>query len=273
MKLVGSLPRGYVFHAHGLDLGDRPAKFGVRGSLKAWKKFVVRVAKDQPLVIFLLCVAFASMILHLLKVQPFVILLHGNSSIGKSMLAKFVGSVAGGDPTSPETGFAESFKATDVGLEKLFIAHNNLIFILNEFSRVQGSTRTRVDILESTVNDLCAGIPKTRGTDRKGALRYSTCGIVTSNKSYAELLAEAQREPAEAMGPRLIELCAELDPKLGIFGQMPQGFDSSTQAIKAMREAADQNYGWPARSFARRISEHTARRSDTVTRIIAKWER
>ena len=74
------------------------------------------------------------------------------------------------------------------------------------------------------------------------------------------------------MGPRLIELCAELDPKLGIFRQMPQGFDSSTQAIKAMREAADQNYGWPARRFARRICEHPAQGSDAVPRIIAKWE-
>ena len=181
-RLVGSLPKNRVFRSPGIDLGDRPAKFSAGGSLEEWQELVRRVARDEPLVTFLLCVAFASMILHLLKVQPFAILLHAKSSVGKSYLGKFVASVAGGDPCSPETGFAKSFKATDVGLEKLFLAHNNLVLVLNELSRVPAEKR--LSVLEAMVNDLCAGTPKTRGTDSKGALRYSTCGIITSNDSY-----------------------------------------------------------------------------------------
>jgi uncharacterized protein (DUF927 family) len=163
--LIGSLPKNFVFHPHGMELGDRPGKFAVRGSLREWKKFARQVGKDQPLVTFLLCVAFASMILHLLKVQPFVILLYSESSVGKSYLGKFVASVAGGDSSSPETGFGESFKATDAGLEKVFLAHNNLVTVLNELSRVL--PEKRLAILEAMVSDLCAGIPKTIGTSRK----------------------------------------------------------------------------------------------------------
>jgi hypothetical protein len=166
-----------------------------------------------------------------------------------------------------------SFKATDVGLEKLFIAHNNLITVLNEFSRVQGSPEKRVEILEAMVNDLCAGIPKTRGTDRKGALRYSTCAIITSNKSYAELLSKAHGEPAEAMRPRLFDVCADLGSGFGVFSKVPPGFKSSSEAIKEMRDAADVNYGWPARIFAKRICEHTAKGSTVVSDVIAKWDK
>ena len=82
-RLVGSLPKNRVFRPPGIDLGDRPAKFSARGSLEEWQELVRRVARDEPLVTFLLCVAFASMILHLLKVQPFAILLHAKSSVGK----------------------------------------------------------------------------------------------------------------------------------------------------------------------------------------------
>jgi hypothetical protein len=123
------------------------------------------------------------------------------------------------------------------------------------------------------VSDLCAGIPKTRGTDGKGALRYSTCGIITSNETYPELLAKANREPAEAMRPRLIELSAKLDPELGIFQHLPPGFKSSKDAINAMRDAADTNYGWPARIFAQRIGERAANGSTVVADVIAKWEK
>ena len=270
-RLVGSLPKNRVFRSPGIDLGDRPAKFSARGSLEEWQELVRRVARDEPLVTFLLCVAFASMILHLLKVQPFAILLHAKSSVGKSYLGKFVASVAGGDPCSPETGFAESFKATDVGLEKLFLAHNNLVLVLNELSRVPAEKR--LSVLEAMVNDLCAGTPKTRGTDSKGALRYSTCGIITSNESYSELLAKANREPAEAMRPRLLELCADMGAGFGVFTKVPREFESSSEAIKAMRDAADRTYGWPARIFAKKICEHKAEGSTVVADVIAKWER
>jgi Domain of unknown function (DUF927) len=271
--LLGSLPKNYVFHPHGMELGDRPGKFSVRGSLREWKKFARRVAKGQPLVTFLLCVAFASMVLHRLKVQPFVIMLYSDSSVGKSYLAKFVASVAGGDPSSPETGFGESFKASDPGLEKVFLAHNNLLLLQNEFSRVQGSPQQKVDTLEAMVNDLCAGVPKTIGNSRKGALRYSTCAIVTSNEAYVKLLAKANREPAEAMRPRLLELCADTGSGLGVFMKMPTRFEKSSDAIKEMRDAADRNYGWPARAFAKSICEHMAEGSTVVTDVIAKWEK
>jgi hypothetical protein len=75
------------------------------------------------------------------------------------------------------------------------------------------------------------------------------------------------------MRPRLIELFAELDPELGIFQHLPPGFKSSSEAIKAMRDAADTNYGWPARIFAKRICERTAKGSTVVANVIAKWEK
>jgi Domain of unknown function (DUF927) len=272
--LVGSLPPGLTFMPQCVELGDRPGKFSVNGSLKEWRKFARRIAKDQPLIIFLLCVAFASMILRLLKVQPFVVVLHGNSSLGKSTLAMlFIGSVFGGDPSRPDSGYAESFKVTDVGLEKLYLAHNNALLILDEFSRVRGSAEVLVDVLEGMVNDVCAGIPKIRGTDRKGALQWSTCGIVTSNKSYAQLLEDAHREPAEAMKPRVIDLLADYGTGFGVFKSVPAGFENSEKAIEAIKEVAAQHYGWPARAFAQALSEALARDPEKTLGDLERWMR
>src|SRR3954454_10052321 len=55
------------------------------------------------------------------------------------------------------------------------------------FGQASMSQHDRDLVLEAFVNDLCAGIPKTRGTDQKSALRYSACGIVTANDSYSAL--------------------------------------------------------------------------------------
>jgi uncharacterized protein (DUF927 family) len=62
-------------------LGDRPRKFRAVGDLKLWRKAVRRFATGQPLVTFLLAAALTSMILRRLKIQPFVILLHAESSV------------------------------------------------------------------------------------------------------------------------------------------------------------------------------------------------
>ena len=257
--LIGSLPKDFVFHPQRMELGDRPGKVSVRGSLREWKKFARRVAKDQPLVTFLLCVAFASMILHLLKVQPFVVLLYSDSSVGKSYRGEVRGLGSGGRSVEPGNRVRRIVEGDRCGAGEGSSSRITIwCTVLNEFSRVQGSPEKRVEILEAMVSDLCAGIPKTRGTDRKGALRYSTCGIITSNKSYPELLAKAHGEPGEAMRPRLFELCADLGSGFGVFSKVPPCFKSSSEAIKAMRDAADAEL-WLARPDLCRTSSANTR--------------
>ena len=84
-------------------LGDRPWKFNRVGSLKAWQEFVKCFAAGQRLITFLLAAAFAAMMLGRLRIQPFVVLLIGDTSIGKSSAATLAGSVFGGDPAKTTT--------------------------------------------------------------------------------------------------------------------------------------------------------------------------
>jgi hypothetical protein len=269
---IGDIPKDRLIDPSSLMLGDRPRKFRAVGDLTRWRKFVRRFAAGQPLVTFLLAAAFASMILRRLKVQPFAIVLYSKSSIGKSHLAVLVGSIFGGDPGRPTLGFAESFKATEAGIEKLAFAHNDALLILDEFSRVRGTPRDKLNVLEGFVNDLCAGVPMTRAVDALAGLQWSTAALITSNKSYADLVAEAGQSPAEAMGPRLIDLPADLGKGNGIFKSPPAGFENSQDAVTAMQANAMEVYGLAAPEFARALIEADKADGGDISSKLAIWK-
>lgn len=251
-----------------MQLGDRPSKFAVSGNLASWRDGVAVFATSQPLATFLLSAAFASMMLDPLGIQPFVVLLDGPSSIGKTTLAAFIGSVFGGDPSRPKLGYAETCKTTDFGLEKLGLSHNDAMLILDEFGRVAGTDRDRLKHLEAAVVDLVEGTPKTRGTDTQGGRNWKGVALITANESYADLLRAAGRVRNEALGPRLIELRADMGHGHGIFSQLPAGFSKSTDAIHAMERAASENYGVACRSF---IEGLIALDPDELRQMVKRW--
>ena len=150
-------------------------------------------------------------------------------------------------------GFAESYKVTEAGIEKLAFAHNDAMLILDDLSRSRGTPKEKVERLEGLVNDYCAGTAMTRAIDKHGGLHWSGLVLVTSNESYSELLEKAGQVAAPAMGPRLIELQTDLGTGYGIFDSLPPRFSSSQAAVQAMDAAINEAYGVAAPAFARRL--------------------
>ena len=274
LYLHGAYPIGAVDASLFIDptmlmLGDRAGKFAIQGTNDNWGRLVRQFAAGQPLLTFLLAAAFASVILSRLEIQPFVLLLSGPSSIGKSAAAVFVGSIFGGDPSRPQHCFVESFKATEAGIEKLGFAHKDAFLLLDEFSRVRGTPAQRAEVLEGFVDDFCAGVGKTRQTDLLGGLQWSGAALITSNESYSRLVADAGQPPAESMGPRLIDLPADAGVGHGIFDSIPKGFSTSLEASNEMRAAAMSAYGHGIREFAKRLIEAEKRDASAVAGLLA----
>jgi hypothetical protein len=236
------------------------------------RKLVKRFAAGQPLLTFLIAAAFASMILSRLGIQPFVILLWDPSSTGKSSAAVLVGSIFGGDPSRPQHSFVESFKVTEAGIEKLGLSHKDILLLLDEFSRMRGTPAQKVATLEGFTDDYAAGVGKTRGTDPFAGLQWSGAALITSNHSYAQLLAKANLPPAESMGPRLIEVPADMKTGMGIFTSLPDGCRNSTQASDEMRAAALLLFGLAAPEFAEQLIEAERQDPKGIAAKMAVWK-
>jgi uncharacterized protein (DUF927 family) len=184
----------------------------------------------------------------------------------------FVGSIFGGDPGRPTLDFCESFKTTEAGIEKLAFAHNDSLLPLDELSRLRGSAVDKVAILEGFVNDFCAGVPMTRTINTLAGIQWSGIALITSNKSYTQLLAEAGQSPAEAMGPRLIDLPADLGTGNGIFRTLPEGFENSQDAATAMAAAANEIYGVATQAFAQALIEVEKADKNEIASKLARWQ-
>jgi hypothetical protein len=159
----------------------------------------------------------------------------------------FVGSAFGGDPNRQQHSFVESFKTTNAGIEKLALAHKDSFLVLDEFSRVKGKAAQRIEALESFVDDFCAGVGKVRANDPYSGLQWSGAALITSNDSYSQLLVEAGLSAAESMGPRLLEIPADLGTGNGIFKSLPEGrgnirtiiFGSTSSRRQLLTESAN----------------------------------
>ena len=139
-------------------------------------------------------------------------------------------------------------------------------------SRRSSGTSTsaqKAAVLEGFVDDFCAGVSKTRGNDTLAGLQWSASALITSNQSYAELLAEADLPPAESMGPRLIELPADLGTGHGVFKSLPRGFSDGAQVSDEMRATAIAVFGHAAPEFARALIEAERQDLAGISSLIA----
>lgn len=73
------------------------------------------------------------------------------------------------------------------------------------------------------------------------------------------------------MGPRLIDLPADLGRGNGIFRSLPSGFENSQDAVKAMHAAASEVYGVAAPTFARALIEADKNHKSEISGKLAAW--
>jgi len=105
-----------------------------RGTLEEWQRNVMSAAIGNPLVLFMLGVAFLAPLLELLGLEGGVIHLAGGSSSGKTTLAQACVSVYGvaDDPASNPESMMQSWHVTGNAIEGMATACNDLVLGLDE---------------------------------------------------------------------------------------------------------------------------------------------
>jgi len=165
------------------DIGEKQLieAFQMEGTAETWKLQVFDRIKHHPKVLFLVLSSFASVLLHDIKVSPFIIDLSGSTSQGKTTALQVARSVWGTD------GLLNEWNATKASIERK-------AGFLNSFPLLMDDTRKADErILQSIVYQFSGGRSKGRAT-LKGSqleLTWNNILISTGEVSLAEYASKA----------------------------------------------------------------------------------
>lgn len=231
---------------------DPDAGFGKRGTLRGWQRGVDRIVPDTPLITALLSYGFVA---PLLAVAPSNLLnpqleLVGPAESGKTIIAKAVMSIYGGDPGS-ELGIGRSWDMTPMAFEGMRNLCRDGTLLLDENSVLANND----DLIAQIAFAAASSGSRSRygGTQRKAAVRFallSTGNVPLSSRKFKS--ADVQR----AVKTRVISL-QFYGP---LVTKVPDGFDSIRAAMKALNAHCDRHYGTAIRAFVQKVAN--ARRDD-----------
>ncbi|WP_196815094.1 DUF927 domain-containing protein [Mesorhizobium sp. L103C119B0] len=246
-------------------VGALPAsvrQWSTAGSFLDWKTEVRRLCSDQPLAIFALGCAFASMLLpfatRIMDNPGFELV--GPSSRGKSTLAKVSVAIFGS-----KKDWWRSWQTTLNALEEPMSASCDAILVLDELNHALGAKNVPIDEVEKAVFKLAEGADKARlgaGVPRSSRFIF----LSTSNQPIRDLLARTAAERAQAVGVRMSTVT--VDREFGCFDSLPAGCADSAKAIDQLQSLAMTHYGWAGNAFLARLQQLSQSRPDLLeTRI------
>lgn len=155
--------------------------FLVSGTVEEWKEQVFNKVKNHPRALFLVLSSFASILLHDLKVDPFVVDMASSTSQGKTTVLRVAASVWGTQQLINE------FNATKVSIERKAA-------FLNSFPLLMDDSRKADDrILQSIVYTFSGGRSKGRGSliGSQREFTWKNIMITTGEVSMTDYAAKA----------------------------------------------------------------------------------
>lgn len=235
-----------IEHLHFYEAGAQLPPISQFGTLEQWQQQVGALCVDNNRLAFVVCVAFAGPLLHLLGAESGGFHLYGDSSGGKTTHLQVAASVWGGPR------LVRSWRSTDNALESIAAAHSDGLLVLDEI----GMCDPR--IIGETVYMLGNGTGKARANDRGQAGRqvqeWRLLFLSTGEKTLAQHMAEAHKELKAGMEVRLLAVPADASKGLGLF-EVLHGFDDAAALSDALKARAGKFYGTPALAFLSALCE------------------
>lgn len=220
------------------------AHFAQKGTLDGWRENLAFLAQGNSRLTFSISAAFAAPLLHLTGSESGGFHWRGPSSVGKSTLLHAAGSIWGGGPMR---GFLKSWRATANALEATAAGHCDSLLCLDELGQSDADNAAESAYL------LANGQGKSRA-GRTGEARAVTSWrvlILSSGEiGLADKIAESRTRRRAAAGQqvRLIDLPADAEAGFGAFEDL-HGFENADAFARALKSAASDHFGTPARAF------------------------
>lgn len=233
-------------HLHFYEAGAQLPPISQAGSLEQWQRHIGALCVGNHRLAFVVCVAFAGPLLHLLGQESGGFHLYGDSSGGKTTHLQVAASVYGGPR------LVRSWRSTDNALESIAAAHSDGLLVLDEI----GMCDPR--IIGETVYMLGNGTGKARANDRGQAGRqvqeWRLLFLSTGEKTLAQHMAEAHKELKAGMEVCLLAVPAEAGKGLGMFETL-HGFEDAAALSDALKARVGKYYGAPLLAFLSALCE------------------
>ncbi|WP_397470734.1 DUF927 domain-containing protein [Pseudomonas syringae pv. atrofaciens] len=233
-------------HLHFYEAGSQLPPISEAGTLEQWQEQIGALCVGNHRLAFVVGVAFAGPLLHMLGHESGGFHLYGDSSGGKTTHLQVAASIYGGPR------LVRSWRSTDNALESIAAAHSDGLLVLDEI----GMCDPR--IIGETVYMLGNGTGKARANDRGQAGRqvqeWRLLFLSTGEKTLAQHMAEANKELKAGMEVRMLAVPADASKGLGMFDSL-NGFDDAAALSDALKARVAKYYGTPLTAFLTALCE------------------
>ncbi|MCO8165486.1 DUF927 domain-containing protein [Pseudomonas sp. 21LCFQ010] len=233
-------------HLHFYEAGAQMPPIEQSGTLEQWQQNISALCAGNPRLAFVVCVALAGPLLHMLGQESGGFHLYGDSSGGKTTHLQVAASVYGGPR------LVRSWRSTDNALESIAAAHSDGLLVLDEI----GMCDPR--IIGETIYMLGNGTGKARANDRGQAGRqvqeWRLLFLSTGEKTLAQHMAEANKELKAGMEVRMLAVPADAGKGLGMFENL-HGFDDAALLSDSLKTKVAKYYGTPLATFLSALCE------------------
>lgn len=233
-------------HLHFYEAGSQLPPISEAGSLEQWQEQIGALCVGNHRLAFVVGVAFAGPLLHMLGHESGGFHLYGDSSGGKTTHLQVAASIYGGPR------LVRSWRSTDNALESIAAAHSDGLLVLDEI----GMCDPR--IIGETVYMLGNGTGKARANDRGQAGRqvqeWRLLFLSTGEKTLAQHMAEANKELKAGMEVRMLAVPADASKGLGMFDAL-NGFEDAASLADALKARVAKYYGTPLTAFLSALCE------------------
>ena len=225
--------------------------FGVRGSLAGWREEVAARCVGNSRLVFSVCMAFASPLLHVAGAESGGFHLRSGSSDGKTTCLRVGASVCGG------SDYMQRWRSTDNAFEGVALRHCDAPLYLDEIAQVEPR------VAGETAYMLANGEGKNRaGKDGgiRAKARWRLLFLSAGEIGLSQHMGEAGKQAKAGQELRLAEIPADAGAGLGVFENLHDATNGSEFA-KALDRAISRHYGAPWLTFIQRL----ALERDTLT--------
>ena len=233
-------------HLHFYEAGAQLPPISEAGTLEQWQQQIGALCIGNHRLAFVVGVAFAGPLLHMLGHESGGFHLYGDSSGGKTTHLQVAASIYGGPR------LVRSWRSTDNALESIAAAHSDGLLVLDEIGMCDAR------IIGETVYMLGNGTGKARANDRGQAGRqvqeWRLLFLSTGEKTLAQHMAEANKELKAGMEVRMLAVPADASKGLGMFDTL-NGFEDAAALSDALKARVANYYGTPITAFLTALCE------------------
>ncbi|MBL4834094.1 MAG: DUF927 domain-containing protein [Pseudomonas sp.] len=231
---------------HFYEAGAQLPPISQAGTLDQWRKQVAALCVGNHRLAFVVSVALAGPLLHMLGYESGGFHLYGDSSGGKTTHLHAAASVWG------SSRMVRSWRSTDNALESIAAAHSDGLLVLDEI----GMCDPR--IIGETIYMLGNGAGKARSNDRGHAGRpvqeWRLLFLSTGEKTLAQHMADAGKDLKAGMEVRMLAVPAEAGKGMGLFEQLHGQPDAATLS-DTVKARSVKYYGTAAAAFLEALTK------------------